>query len=48
MKASENQPNVFVESCRKSQPSPFQKAKASSLVLDLLEDGQETRIKGYL
>ena len=28
VKESENQPNGFVESRRKSQPSPFQKAKA--------------------
>ena len=41
MKASENQPNGFLKSCRKFQPSPFQKIKAfttaSSLVLELLE-----------
>ena len=41
MKAAENQQNGFVESSRKSQPSPFQKVKAyttaSSLVLELLE-----------
>ena len=28
VKESENQPNGFVESRRKSQPSPFQKVKA--------------------
>ena len=28
VKESENQPNGFVESHRKSQPSPFQKVKA--------------------
>ena len=43
MKASENQPNGFLKSCRKFQPSPFQKIKAfttaSSLVLELLEHG---------
>ena len=45
MKASENQPNGFLKSCRKLQPSPFQKIKAfttaSSLVLELLEHGSK-------
>ena len=30
VKKSENQPNDFVESRRKSQPSPFQKVKAQT------------------
>ena len=32
VKESENQPNGFVESRRKSQPSPFQKVKAQTNV----------------
>ena len=36
VKESENQPNGFGESHRKSQPSPFQKVKAQTNALDLI------------
>ena len=43
MKASQNQPNGFVECSIRPQPSPFQKTKthtnASSLALELLAYG---------
>ena len=35
-KESENQPNGFVESHRKSQPSPFQKVKNASRLDNLV------------